>query len=260
MILLHDLNRWGIKMRHKLWIITLIIALFTLAACSGKEENSSEKELPSLDVNFEVSDSAAVDEKVDLIATVTYGEESVTDADEVVFEVWEQGREDDSVMIESTNNEDGTYTAVTSFDADGVYEIYAHTTARDLHTMPLKTITVGTGDSSESEEEAEHHHEHATEGFNLHIVHPEEATTGTDVDLTSHIQMDENPLEEANVRYEIWNDDISDNHEWADAEETKAGEYTAVHQFKEPGLYQVQVHVENNNGLHEHKQYEVEVK
>ena len=89
---------------------------------------------------------ADVGETILLKAVVTYGDEKVDDADELNFEYWEEGNEDDSTTIASTNNGDGTYTAEITIERDGVFSIYAHTTARALHTMPKKSVIVGKGD------------------------------------------------------------------------------------------------------------------
>ncbi|WP_010647519.1 FixH family protein [Oceanobacillus massiliensis] len=153
-------------MRRKFWILLCItIAIFALAACGDKEastdDDNVEEELPALDVQFDVPETADLNETIELKATVTYDDEMVADADEVTFEVWEQDHEDDSTMIESENNGDGTYTAKTSFDKDGIYEMFAHTTARDQHTMPMKTVIAGDASAEESSTENAsdgHHH------------------------------------------------------------------------------------------------------
>ncbi|MFD2628597.1 FixH family protein [Oceanobacillus kapialis] len=143
----------------KLWFLVLLVVFMMIAACGNAEEENqaeSEEEVHTLDVEFSVPENAGKNETIELIAAVTYGEEKVSDADEVIFEVWEKGKEDESWEIEPTNNEDGTYSAETSFEEDGVYEIYAHTTAKQLHSMPKKSITVGSG--KDVKEEA---HDHA---------------------------------------------------------------------------------------------------
>ncbi|WP_067727145.1 FixH family protein [Oceanobacillus damuensis] len=154
-------------MLRKQWLLLLVIV--TLAACNGNEESADEKEseeLPILEVDFEVPVTAEVNESIDLTAIVTYDNEPVTDADEVVFEVWEKGQRDDNIMIESDNNKDGSYTAEATFEKDGIYEIHAHTTARDLHTMPLKEVIVGNAspddyeEAADEEEEEEESHQH----------------------------------------------------------------------------------------------------
>lgn len=126
------------------FLFILALALAILTACSANKDEGAESldELKALEVEFEVPEQAEVGETILLKAIVTYGDEKVENADEVIFEYWEEGNKDESTMIDSTNNGDGTYTAEITFKSDGVFSIYAHTTARGMHTMPKKTITV----------------------------------------------------------------------------------------------------------------------
>ena len=237
-------------------MLALVVALFT--ACSNNEDLVNDLEdLPALEVGFDVPETLDVGEKLILEAVVTYGGEAVEDADEVVFEVWEKGKQDESDHLDSDNHGDGTYTAEVTFDKDGIYEMYAHTTARDLHTMPKREVIVGEGGDYEDD-----HDEHGfhTEGFDMHFMDPEDATVDENIELVTHITLNEADLEDLQVRYEIWNDEISENHDWVDAEEDASGEYSASHTFTEPGTYSIQVHVEDEDDLHEHATYEVEVK
>jgi hypothetical protein len=127
-------------------MLMLVIFIVTLAVLAGCGENSDESdELKMLEVDFELPDTADVDETIELKATVTYGNEKVIDADQMEFEYWEEGNRDDSTFLQAENNGDGTYTAEVSFDKDGVFELYAHTTAEELHTMPKRSIVIGTG-------------------------------------------------------------------------------------------------------------------
>ncbi|WP_163970414.1 FixH family protein [Oceanobacillus halotolerans] len=251
-------------MHKKTWILFFVLLCFTfLVACGDTneetEQDSDDDELKVLEVDFQVPESAEAGETVELKAVVTYGGELVEDADEVEFEYWEQGNEDDSTMVESTNNEDGTYTAEVTFDRDGVYEMYAHTTAKDMHTMPIKEITIGDGTT---EQEAAHDNadeQELTEGFSMHFVEPETIEVGEEVDLVVHLKWDEEALENADVRYEVIQGDNTEQTEWADASETDAGEYTATHAFEQADTYTVTVHVENEDGLHEHDSYQLDV-
>ena len=72
-----------------------------------------------LEVELTVTETVEVDETVEMKALVTQGDEKIEDADEVVFEVWEEGKKSESEMIDSVNEKDGIYTAETSFDHDG---------------------------------------------------------------------------------------------------------------------------------------------
>lgn len=245
-------------MNKRVKMVGVMIGLSLLAACGKEPDNGSAVEVLPLEVELTVIEQADVGDTVMMEALVTYGDEKVSDADKVVYEVWEEGKKDDSVMIDSVNEKDGTYTAETSFEHDGLFNVQVHVDAKDLHTMPLKQVTVGEGAHADGEEQS-HEHENA-DGFALHFVQPEDATVGEDTELMTHLQMDGQPLESANVRYEVSSDVLGDKHLWIDTAETKQGEYTAVHPFEQAGTYIVKVHVKNNDGLHEHEEFSVEVK
>ncbi|WP_053075000.1 FixH family protein [Ornithinibacillus californiensis] len=154
-------------MKSKLFFILIAVSIILLAACSDTNENNpDEEEVLVLGATLDVPEAAEVNEEVELLATVTYGEENVTDADEVVYEIWEEGKKDESTKIESTNNEDGTYTATTSFDHDGLFHVQVHVTARDMHTMPKLAITIGEGghyEQTDEDTEDDHGHEETEE-------------------------------------------------------------------------------------------------
>lgn len=142
--------------------LILFIGLAFLVACSNNNvnETADTEELIELHVDFEVPETAEIDETIEVTATVTYGDDLVTDADEVTFEYWIDDNKDDSQTIESTNNGDGTYTAEITLEEEAVYSIYAHTTARGLHTMPKKSVIVGNAEMPEHHDEEDEHHDH----------------------------------------------------------------------------------------------------
>lgn len=258
-------------MKKKLFMLCAILALVMLAAC-GKDDSDTNKKnadkekdedkLVELKVDLDTPEKADVDEKVHLKATVTFDGDEVKDADEVEYEIWEKGVKGDSQMHEAKNNKDGTYTLETSFDKDGDYDVQVHVTAREQHNMPKTTIVVGEGSSEEhaDHESADEHHEHGkTEGFSMHFMEPENVKAKDKEDLIVHLQLDDKPLEKAKVRYEI----VRGNEkkvEWPEAKEIKAGEYKANFEFAEKGTYKITVHVENDEGLHEHEEHELVVK
>lgn len=247
-------------------ITPFITVLLTLLAACGNGEEADEveetDELVPLEVEFNVPETAEPGETVELEAIVSYGDELVEDADEVNFEYWLTGNIDDSSEIDGVHTEDGRYTAEVTFPEDGTYEMYAHTTARGLHTMPLKSIIVGDGgEATDADEAGEHDHDHHahTEGFHLHFMEPESVQTDDEIDLTVHLHLDDEEMEDATVRYEIAPEGDEENTAWVDAVETVAGEYTAAHQFTEPGTYTLVIHVEDDVELHEHDEYIIEV-
>ncbi|KMY55373.1 hypothetical protein AC623_16695 [Bacillus sp. FJAT-27231] len=260
-------------MRKLLWTILLAFAMTALAACTSGTNKETEKpketqKVPQpLKAVLEVPEKAAVKEEINMKVTVSQGDEKVADADKVAFEVWEDGKKEESKMIKAKNNEDGTYEAKTAFDHDGLFTVQVHVDARALHTMPLKPVTVGEGaavpeggEHHEHGEQAEHHHhgDHSAD-FSMHFIKPENVKANTAAPLTVHLQLKEAPLENAQVRYEIWNNSHPDKHDWVDVKENKPGEYSGSYTFADAGTFIVKVHVENKEGLHEHEEHQLEV-
>src|SRR5699024_12248007 len=121
--------------------------------------------------------------------------------------------------------------------------------------MHKKAIAVGDAEIDENAEEHEHHH---AEGFDMHFTEPENVQAEEETDLVTRLEMDDAPFEKADVRYEIWSDN-SEKNEWFDAIESDVGEYTAAHAFAEAGTYHIQIHVEDDDGLHENEEHDIEV-
>lgn len=149
-------------MSKKIVFILLITFTALLAACAADEKEAEDdlSELPELAVDFDVPEQVEAGETIDLTAHVTYDGEAVTDADGVKFEVWTQGNSEDSVYLEGVHQQDGTYTASFTFEEEAVYEMYAHTDAKDMHVMPLATVIVGDAEVSEEDAHDEMDHEH----------------------------------------------------------------------------------------------------
>jgi len=247
-------------MKRKFGLLVGLFMLAAMAAC-GKEEAVKVDEtgvpLP-LDVKLTVTEQVDVNGIIKMEAVVTQGDEKVDDADEVEFEVWEEGKKDDSFKVESTNDKDGLYTAETSFDHDGLFHVQGHVTARGLHTMPKKEVTVGNGGNYEEVAKGEEAHGHA-DGFSMHFMNPENLKSGESTELVVSLQVDGQPFEKANVRYEIWNEANPDKHDWVDVEEKVAGEYTASYTFAQAGPHKIQIHIKDDKELHEHEEYAIEV-
>ena len=108
-------------MRKKLWIVYISLFALVLAACGNESKNNSDDGVPEmLKVELTVQESADVDEKIPLKAVVSQGDEKITDADQADFEIWEEGKKENSEMITAKNEKDGSYTAEVSFDHDGL--------------------------------------------------------------------------------------------------------------------------------------------
>lgn len=135
----------------KKWFYSLVAVPFLLAACGDapEVETLDTAEVPAIvEVDIQTAEQLNVGETIQLSARVTQEEEAVNDAKEVKFEVWESGLRDEGEMLDGELTEDGIYVADYTFDHDGVYYMFAHTTARGMHVMPKQELIVGNPDMS----------------------------------------------------------------------------------------------------------------
>ena len=115
-----------------------------LAGCGQDEDVPTEAVLPEpIEVELTVPEQGNVDEPVVITTLVTQGEEHVDDASEVEYEIWEEGKKEDSIHVETTNDKEGIYSAENTFETDGLYNVQVHVTARGMHVMPEKQIQIG---------------------------------------------------------------------------------------------------------------------
>ena len=139
-----------------------------------------------------------------------------------------------------------------------------------LGAFTLVLAACGKEDNEEEHAHAEHEesghdhgdHEHGfhTEGFDMEFTELDDVKAWEESKLEVKITLDDTDLEDARVRYEIWKEDDKDNTDWVNADEVNPGNYIADYVFDEAATYTVRVHVEGEDELHEHKEYEVEVK
>ena len=241
---------------------SLIGLLLTGCGQGGNETNASETEeevvVVPISVELSVPEAGNVHEEIQLSATVAQGDEKVNDADEVEYEIWEEGKKEDSWIVKSEQTSDGVYDGKAMFDRDGVYQVQVHVTARDMHTMPLKEITIGEGAVEPTEGKEDHGH-HGTEGFSMHFMKPEDVKARESKSVSVHLQQDDSAFEHARVRLEVVLNEKADEAQWVTLDESKPGEYTGEVTFKEAGTASVTVHVEDDHELHEHETHEVTI-
>lgn len=255
------------KKRYLAISTALIALLATGCGQNDTETNANEGEevvMVPISVDLTVPETGKAGVAVQLAAAVTQGDEKVTDANEVEYEIWEDGKKEDSWKVKSDQKTDGVYEAEAEFEHDGVYHVQVHVTARDMHTMPMKEITIGAGalDSEANTQavgEESHDHHEAAEGFSMHFMEQENVKVNESAMMTVHLQQDENPLEKARVRLEIVVNDQKDEAKWVPLTEKKPGEYQGEMTFETAGSASVTVHVENDKGLHEHETYEITI-
>ncbi|WP_342526063.1 FixH family protein [Chryseomicrobium sp. FSL W7-1435] len=137
----------------KQWIVAATAVLLLAGCTSNTNEdhegmNHNDPSLEVVEVEVLTAKELEPGETVMLSARVTQEEEAVNDAEEVKFEVWESGLREEGTMLEGELTEDGVYEAEYEFANEGVYYMFAHTTARGMHVMPKTEIIVGTPDMS----------------------------------------------------------------------------------------------------------------
>jgi hypothetical protein len=123
----------------KKWLFLFGMLIVILAGCTSQKE--TEEELPFLDVKMVTEEKLPLNKEVEIACLVTYGDEKVTDADEVKFEIWKNGTEDHE-MLEGKHTGGGKYVIHKTFMEAGTYSIVAHVTARNMHNMPKVEVTV----------------------------------------------------------------------------------------------------------------------
>ena len=136
----------------KKWVFSLVAVPVLLFGCSEEPVvdtlDSGENMPVAVEVEIVNELALAPSIEVELAVRVTQSGQSVDDADEVKFEVWESGKQANGVMLEGQLAEDGIYTVQHTFPHDGVYYMYAHTTARGMHVMPKAELIIGNPDLS----------------------------------------------------------------------------------------------------------------
>ncbi|WP_204524687.1 FixH family protein [Litchfieldia alkalitelluris] len=257
---------------RKLLILFILLCLL-LVGCNSNSDNIQNDvvELLPLNVVIEiVPEEILPNEPVTFNAYVTHGDEGVEDANEVKFQIWEKGKEDQDEYIDGIHKGEGLYSIEKTFDHDGIFYVVAHVTARDMHNMPKQEFVVGKGEveaDTENETKTEketghshddhHHGDHSDKQVTFNFS-PHESTAGEETKLTVVIQEEEKQLSEATISFEVWKGE-ADKHEYIKAAEAVPGTYVANYTFPEKGRYEIRIHLEKGE-LHDHEEYSVEVK
>lgn len=120
----------------------LVLLVIVLTSCSGSGEGKDDTP-KMLDVKLTVNPTKAQpNEMVTFKANVTYGNEKVTDADEVTFEVW-RSKDEKHQKVKVSKVTNGVYQLEKSFTMEGTYYVISHVTARSMHNMPRVEFVVG---------------------------------------------------------------------------------------------------------------------
>lgn len=142
----------------KKWTAALLVLMIAILAGCSSSSGQTEllNEIPEIiEVQIQSDpEELKLGEPVAIQAKVTQGGAEVTDAKSVIFEVWYSGDEEHE-MLEGTHTGNGLYEFERTFDKNGVYNVIAHVTARDMHNMPRKQFIVGTVSEEEIEQAKE---------------------------------------------------------------------------------------------------------
>ncbi|UCZ52585.1 FixH family protein [Bacillus shivajii] len=249
----------------KIYVLLLALCVIFLTACGGEEDDQSGNVVINtdpLEVEVLMSEQKNPDEEILLSALVTQGEEPVNDADEVIFEVWQEGQKEESDMVDYTEVDEGVYVAPYTFKEEAVYFVQPHVTARGMHVMPVHEVAVGDVDLTGKYDEGghDHDHDHDTHDHEEHGHHHHSDIIDVNANF-EHITRENNqfelevlkegePLTEARVQLEIWQHG-DETRTWHELMEEAEGVYTATHHFEESGEFHVVIHIENDD-LHEH--------
>jgi hypothetical protein len=254
-------------------LITLLTSLIIILSACAQEEKQQDDAVPQLlEVAIKTEDSIQVNQETVIEAVVTQGENKVTNADEVKFEISKAG-DDQPEMMQGKHQKDGVYSIQKTFKNEGQYYIVAHVTANRMHSMPRKEILVGDANhindqevtdiateneqSTHHNDHSDHSHDHASKleyEFDNHVPYK----VNEETDLTVYLKNNDLPLEGAKVRFEIWKDN-QHQHDYFDATEVSAAKYALPYTFTSTGLYNLKIHVEKGD-IHDHTTVSVEIK
>lgn len=118
-------------------IVSIVsVLLFILVGCGQAKQTATLEEPKMLNVTVTFTPKQIkVNEPFTIQAHVTYGEEKVNDASEVIFEFWKQGQENHE-MISAVKGGEGIYELKKEVSEAGTYSVISHVTAKNMHNMP----------------------------------------------------------------------------------------------------------------------------
>ncbi|KAF1681644.1 FixH family protein [Bacillus mexicanus] len=144
----------------KKMLVVLLFSAFFFNGCESGENTANTDETPEV-LNVKLTGPEKVNARENAVyeAAISYGDEAVTDADEVEFEVWKEGEKDASQIFKA-KQEKGVYRLDTIFKEDGVYTVQSHVTAKKQHSMPTLKVQVGDAHAASDQSEDRQSHSH----------------------------------------------------------------------------------------------------
>ena len=125
-------------------VYLLFFFLWIIGGCSNDDSGHHGKEVGELiDVLVEVdTQPIRIHDEVMIKAKIMQGQEVVTDATEVKFEIWRDGYAEREMVEGEIHPEEEVYFINKTFYEPGLYYVIAHVTARNMHNMPKLEVEV----------------------------------------------------------------------------------------------------------------------
>ncbi len=123
--------------KRTLWIVSLLLIL---TGCA-REAPTAPSGAPIRAALAVQPDPVRAQQPAVFSVTVTQDGQPVDDAEDVKFEIWQDG-DASHVILNAASKGFGVYTAEKSFAKPGTYKVMYHVTAREFHSMNVRTFTV----------------------------------------------------------------------------------------------------------------------
>lgn len=136
----------------KKWLVATSVVLL-LAGCSSNDDphanhknhggdSAEQMTIPEVKMTFDPAEVTAGTETT-LDAHLTLNGKGLTDADDVKFEIWQEGQKDsEHEMVEVKHAKDGHYKLKKTFAKAGQWYVTYHIEAEGLHVMDKVPFTV----------------------------------------------------------------------------------------------------------------------
>lgn len=153
-------------MKYIKYLVPFAFLLF-LAACTAGESGAGEvPEVVEADIQLPAEMNPGEDYQLQV--EVTQGGEPVEDADEVLFEIWNDSEGGESNRVEAIHIGEGIYQVEQTFETAGIYSVQTHTTARTMHVMPKRQFEVGNATKKQMEAAKKNSLDHKSNHMNDH--------------------------------------------------------------------------------------------
>lgn len=131
----------------KLYMLVLFGVMLT--GCQGSNHSDMDMEgmdhnaMKMIEVNVKINpELPKIKELVEVIATIKQDGVNVKKANDVTFEIWEEGQPGEHEKIKGSKKSDGVYAITKTFTKAGTYSVISHTSAAGMHTMPTTQFKV----------------------------------------------------------------------------------------------------------------------